>query len=122
MSTYSALIATAQRLIANKGQVVTWRKISSVPSDPAKPWLGDSPSNQDFLVSIVFFTTNNKTLNNNDTLEFVKSSLKGFMGQVEFAPSLKDIIIRNGKELSISSIDIISPNGEKILYDITFNA
>ncbi len=43
------------------------------------------------------------------------------MGQVSFTPTKTDIITRDGVPLDINSIDLLSPNVQKILYTIIFN-
>lgn len=49
-----------------------------------------------------------------------KVSELGYMGAVEFAPNLKDVVVRDGVELSIAYIDKLAPNGQNILYTILF--
>jgi hypothetical protein len=37
-----------------------------------------------------------------------------------FAPDLKDVVIRGDKILRILSFELISPNGENLLYEFDF--
>ncbi|MGH8711235.1 MAG: hypothetical protein ACREVA_07955 [Burkholderiales bacterium] len=124
MGIYDTQIATAKRLIKQKGQIVNWLSIEhGMPDNVTKPW---KPSEEIFicyLVNIVFFPIGlafTEFLHYLKNSEISSSSEQGYMGQVNFEPKLKDIIIRNNEELVISSIDRIAPNGEIILYIIGF--
>ena len=52
--------------------------------------------------------------------EVPTGSVMGLMGAVNFEPSLKDVVIRDGKELRLENIDVLSPNGKTILYTVVF--
>lgn len=52
--------------------------------------------------------------------EVQNGSVMGYMGAVNFEPSLKDVVIRDGKELRLENIDVLSPNGQTILYTVVF--
>lgn len=47
-------------------------------------------------------------------------SLAGLMGNVSFSPDSKDVVIRDGVELRIENLDLLSPNGQKILWTVEF--
>lgn len=123
MSIFDRQVETAQRLIEKNGQLVYWRKASSeVDSNaPWKPTATDLPI--DTPVKIVFLPTGRI---GEELVRFIKGSevttgsVSGLMPAVDFEPSAKDTVIRNGKELRISSVDPLSPNGEIILYTIEF--
>ena len=122
---FDRAIATAQRLIERNGQLVVWRGLTNgAPSDADKPWLpSDSvPVNHDVFICFVpvkdratrqFFAELSGR-------EVVVGSLAGLMGNVTFEPTLKDVVIRDGTELAIDTIDLLSPNGQKVLWTIEF--
>jgi hypothetical protein len=116
-------IATAQRLIANNGQTVQWRQ-SAPTVNAAAPWVPGDNTNTDTDVSICFVpvqsSVTRKFLAAISGTDITVGKLAGLMGNVEFEPSIKDVVIRDGVELAITSIDLLSPNGQKILYTIEF--
>lgn len=124
MARFDRAIATAKRLIAKNGQAVTWRVIDDpTPTDPNKPWEPGPATPDDKDVTICFLPIDRQT---QETFTFLKGvevptgSVMGLMGQVNFEPNLKDVVIRDGKELRIASLDVLSPNGQKILYTVVF--
>ena len=54
-------------------------------------------------------------------IEAVTGKFIGLMGNVPFTPKVSDVVTRNGDKLDIDSIDLLSPNGQKVLYTIIFN-
>jgi hypothetical protein len=127
MGVYDRQIATAQRMIAAKGELCTWRKmIAPVGDDPANPAAG-TPA--DYAVRIVFFPNNQLHLLS--TLSMLKETdipggrFYGLMGAVSFTPELVDTVINSkGKQFSIidtNGIDELAPNGETILYKLRFS-
>lgn len=124
MARFDRQIATAKRLIAKNGEKVKWRVIDDpTPTDPNKPWEPGPATPDDKDVSICFLPIDRQTM---ETFNFIKGtevpkgSVMGLMGQVNFEPNLKDVVIRDGKELRIASLDVLSPNGQKILYTVVF--
>jgi len=126
MARFDRAIATAQRLIAKNGEKVVWRVINDpTPTDPNKPWEpgAATPTNND--VTICFLPVDRQT---QETFNFIKGtevpkgSVMGLMGNVPFEPNLKDVVIRNGVEMRLAYIDVLSPNGQKVLYTMVFQA
>lgn len=126
MGEFDRQIATAQRLIRQKGQAVKWRVITNgAPSDPLKPWKPTQSPTVDYAVSICFLPINKetqRTLMLQAKSEVPTSNLMGLMGAVPFAPDMKDVVLRDGKELRIEAIDTLAPNGQPILYTVYFKA
>lgn len=129
MARFDRMIKTAERLVAKNGQMVTWRQprpAEALP-DAQKPWKPADQGeggNTEYSVMIAFVP---------DTRQFREfqyymrdSELKsgviiGLMaGSVPFAPSNMDVVIRDGVEYRINDIQLISPNGQKILYKVEF--
>lgn len=126
MAQFDRAINTAQRLIAKNGEKVKWRVIEDVtPTDPNKPWEPGPALPEDKDVTICFLPVDRQT---QETFNFIKGtevpkgSVMGLMGNVPFAPNLKDVVIRNGVELRLAYIDVLSPNGQKVLYTMVFQA
>lgn len=124
MARFDRQIKTALRLIAKNGQAVKWRVIDDpTPTDPNKPWEPGPATPDDKDVTICFLPIDRQTM---ETFNFIKGtevtkgSAMGLMGQVNFDPNIKDVVIRDGKELRIASLDVLSPNGQKILYTVVF--
>lgn len=115
-------ISTALRLIKKNGQKVVWRKIEDVKNTD-KPWLPSDAIVTNYDVDICFLPVGREGM---DTMVFFQNteveigSVKGLMGDVDFEPSLKDVVIRGEEELRILSIDLLSPNGQEVLYKIRF--
>lgn len=124
MSEYDRAIATAQRLIAKKGMSVTWKQLTNgTPADPDKPWRPGATEHTDKTVNIVFFPynrENQKFLALLTGTEVPKGEEYGLMGAVDFTPTLKDTIVRNGETLAVETINLLAPAGDPVLYTIGF--
>lgn len=125
MARFDAQVKTALRLIAKNGQLVKWRIVrDAAPVDSSKPW---KPTNQltpvEKDVSICFLTVDRQTY---ETLSYMAGgevpmgAVMGLMGAVDFEPSLKDVVIRDGVELQLFNIQELNPNGQTILYTVIF--
>lgn len=126
MGQFDRQIATALRLIKKNGQAVKWRSIAnSIPTDPDKPWIGSTnPAPVEHDVFICFVPVKDqqwrKFLKYLTNTEVQIGDLAGLMGNVNFEPNPKDVVIRDGVELAINNIDLLSPNGQKILWTLEF--
>ncbi len=123
MGVYDTQIATAKRLIAAKGQLVTWRQLPTTLPDSDKPWQPSADMPNDFDAKIVFITMNRmgrELLRFLSGTEVTTGTVRGLMAASSFEPSTKDVIFRDNKTLRIISIDPLCPNGETILYTIEF--
>lgn len=123
MGQFDRQVATALRLIQKNGQRVIWRQRGEGISDPQAPWLPVSDITVDNTPFICFLPleSGKEFLMSMGKGEAATGAFYGLMGAQSFAPSLKDTVIRDGIELDIDSIDVLSPNGQVILYTIVFN-
>ena len=124
MAQYDRQIATALRLIAKYGQIATWRQIVDGVPDPETPWLPVGSAPVDYSPHICFLPLDRdgkEFLMSIGQTEAVSGSMYGLMGNVAFVPNIRDTVIRDGVSLEIKSIDLLSPNGQKILYTMIFN-
>lgn len=130
MAEYDRAIATSLRLIAKKGVPVIWRKKTVLTPDPSKPWLVEAGPFAEYTPSVVFlpFTISKPSLNSDN--EFVVDATGGeaetgkcygLMGAQGFAPDTADTVIHDSIYFKIEKIDVLAPNGQIILYTITFN-
>uniref|UniRef100_A0AAU6W1F2 Head-tail joining protein n=1 Tax=Pseudomonas phage Pavpe01 TaxID=3138545 RepID=A0AAU6W1F2_9VIRU len=126
MGVYDRQVATAKRLIAKYGELVTWNSYgASVPEDPAEPWNPTDIEPDKHTVRVAFFPTGSSI---SQLIRFMKNgdietgNELGYMAQVPFVPSGKDTLTRtDGSEYRIKNIDPIDPNGEGvILYTVEF--
>lgn len=125
MAQFDRQIATAQRLIKKNGQQITWRKINdATPADPDAPWNGGTQTvveKQPFICFVPAKDSSTRIFMAYLAGTEVKTGrLAGLMGAVDFVPDDKDIVVRDGVELRIDSIDKLSPNGQAVLYMIEF--
>jgi hypothetical protein len=124
MGVFDEEIQLALDLIEENGQFVVWRKLTNgVDPDPEKPWEPGQATYVDNNVSIVFLPVDREgqeSLHYMQNTEIATASLLGLMASVPFEPAEKDIVLRDSKELVIMSIDELSPNGQKILYELRF--
>jgi hypothetical protein len=114
----------AHRLIDKNGQSVIWRCFKDLEKS-SEPWNPGETEYQfeDKPVKIVFFPSSyrdSKTKGFIRNSEQHKSDYVGFMADNGFAPDLKDVVIRGDKILRILSFELISPNGENLLYEFDF--
>lgn len=123
MARFDRQIATALRLIQKNGQLVQWRQPQRT-ADVAEPWKVDATAPIDHDVYICFLPVNKE---NRELVHYLRGSNEiksgsviGLMGNVSFEPDASNFVIRNGKQLAIQSLDLLSPNGQKILYTIEF--
>ncbi len=126
MGVFDRQIQRAKEQIAKKGQAVIWRQLSNgAPVDSSKPWKPSAATSNDNNVRIVFLPLDLETrkfLSYLKGTEVPTGSLGGLMAAVDFDPAIKDVVIRDGRELTVRNFDLISPNGEKVLYILEFDA
>lgn len=126
MGQFDRQIATAQRLIAKYGQAVTWQTVNEgAPANPAQPWKSSAAADTPNDATICFVPVRDndwrKLLAYLKGTEVPSGRLAGLMaGNVSFEPKLKDVVVRDGVTLNVTNIDLISPNGQKILYILEF--
>lgn len=124
MARFDRQIETALRLIKRNGQIVSWSQVVPGAPDPTKPWLPVGTTQTTYTPFICFLPLDRdgkEFLMSVGGAEAVSGAYYGLMGNVGFVPNLKDTVTRDGVKLEIASIDLLSPNGQKILYTIMFN-
>lgn len=126
MTRFDRSIATAERLIAKNGQAIKWVSVvDGVPSDSDKPWKPSEAADieHDAIICFLPITRESKEFiaylrgTNNVPTGYVQGLMKG---NIDFEPKIKDLVKRGDEILRIRSIDLLSPNGQKVLYTVDF--
>lgn len=115
---WAAKQAFAQRMIDKFGQDVTLRRIQPiVPHDPLKPWAGRPSVPVDETVTMVFLQYDQQYV---DGTVIQTGDLQVFMaGEAGIdAPTLKDVVIRNGVKWNIVSCSPFNPAGTDVFYEL----
>lgn len=124
MARFDEEIEMALELIQENGQKVTWVKKVAVPN-PTEPWKPGDAASIEYTPYICFLPLDKEGkefLARLGNTEALSGAYYGLMGNVPFVPDkLRDSVIRDGVTLDIESIDLLSPNGQKVLYTIVFN-
>lgn len=124
MARFDSAIETALRLIQKNGQKVTWQQSLVVVPDATKPWLpaaGTVALHEPFICFLPLDREGKEFLIKLGATEVNVGMFYGLMGNVSFTPDPKDVVTRDGIVLDIAHIDLLSPNGQKVLWTITFN-
>lgn len=133
MTAYSRQLQSARRMIAKKGQAVTWAVFSPGTTDPVvtpgasrfrpKPIAGATPVTHS--VRIVFLPVgrvNYESLSARG-IEVQDGYSLGYMANTPgLTPNLADHVVRGSKRYAIRHIDILAPDGVPLLYTILFAA
>lgn len=122
MARFDRQIQTTVRLIKKNGQKVQWRQIieTEKPSEPWNPSPATAVDNDVYICFLPVDRTTYETLTLRAGTELPKVSELGYMGAANFEPNLKDVVIRDGKEMAILYIDKLAPNSQNILYTVLF--
>lgn len=129
MGEYDRSIAVALKLIKKKGQQIQWIQKSESIIDSAKPWNPSSGVETIYTPRMAFFPFdqgpaprgNREFLSNVGETEAFTGKFYGLMGLVNFVPNPKDVVMRDGVSLEINAIDLLSPNGQTVLWTVIFN-
>lgn len=111
-------IATARRLIKEKGETVTWTQVLSSGFTDNRGWKPSGASNNIFTVDLVFVPSGA----DGEEYKFFDPSRSGgfviaYMPPVSFEPALTDYVTRtDGTVFGIKFLDVIQPSSEIILW------
>jgi hypothetical protein len=123
MARFTRQIETAKRLIKKNGQLVQWRQLQRTDVS-GKPWevTEATPVDVDVYVCFLPVDKDNREFINylRGTNEIKMGAIIGLMGNVSFTPDASDVVIRDGVQLQIAHIDLLSPNGQQVLYTVEF--
>ena len=125
MGQYDRAIATALRMVAQYGMVVTWEKPGPVTGTEANPISGEPVEHS---VSIVFLPSEANGLASMlsaiQGTEVPNGGMVGYMGAVDFVPELTDSVL-GFDDLPLyldpkNGIERLAPSGVPILYILRF--
>jgi hypothetical protein len=123
MGKFDRAVATAQRLISENGQSVLWRQISAGAA-VGTPWGDATVTTIDYTVNMVFFPdtmANHEWLATRPQDGIPRGGVVGLFTTALFIPTVNDVVVRNGKNMTVVSVDQLSPNGQAIYYEVRFN-
>jgi len=126
MARFDRAIATAERLIKRNGQQVTWRSTQRAEV-PGKPWQQGEATDVDRTVSICFLPINQQMKQLwhylRGTNDVPAGNVQGLMaGNIGFEPKSDDVVLRDGETLRIKTIELLAPNGQRVLYTVEFES
>jgi hypothetical protein len=126
MAVFADEIAMATEMIQENGELCQWVSNSNLTPNPSQPWKTTAPSPlpDNPKVYIVFTSPGMKLSSLVHLLQgtsIPEGGPSGLMAQVPFEPAINDEVIRSsGERLTIKDFNIVSPNGEVILYKLDF--
>jgi hypothetical protein len=120
-SKFGTLVNTANRLISNFGQSVTWVRIASVTNSET-PWAPETQTRTEVPVDIAFLPVGvqARAYIQHVVGEVPGGSTLGYMGDVGFQPVRTDVVLRDGIEWRIEKVETIQPDGFPILHIVWF--
>lgn len=120
MGVYDSQIALAERLISEKGKEVQLVRRTVVVPDPSKPWETGTSTEVITNVHAVFLNFNQKDLETQHRMygEIEVGDRKVLIAAAATGGpiSIKDVLRDGATEYTIEYVQVISPNGEDILY------
>jgi hypothetical protein len=126
MGAYDRAIATAQRMIREKGEPCVWAVPGTPTRDPDQPWLESAPGvptqHNVHILMLPKNRQNEQLIRLLSKMEVIGGCMYGIMAYTPgLVPDVTGKVTRkNGKVIGISNIDPLGPNGDDILYTIEF--
>jgi hypothetical protein len=122
MGIFDPQIELAKRQIAAKGELCQWiGAVAPVVLDASKPWVKEPGVAEQHDVRILFTSSGSNSLFKLIAGNVTASKRTALMAPVSFVPTPNDTVVRSdGTKLEIESVDSLAPNGQIILWWITF--
>lgn len=128
---YTRLAASATRMIAQYGQIVTWKQLNEgTPTDTTKPWKEGGFTAVTYNVKMLFLPNNRlffesehliRMDNSRDEFDTqVAGQEQGYLAVQSFTPKVKDVVIRDNKEYRIQSLNLYKPATIVLLWIVEF--
>ena len=119
MADYSEEIALALELIEEFGELSTLvRTVSGTPADPDKPWVPGEPEVTETPVHAVYATESVLRRSSLAKQGEVFVILPAAELDSEPDPSTDQLVRANGARHAIISVDVVSPSGDPIIYEV----
>lgn len=122
MAVYDRMKDAANRLIEKYGKQTYLRQIrDAAPLNSDQPWIpGGNITSVDRPVTIAFLPDKKENRYSqqlgisrmNQTDHMPEGYIVGYMGPVDFTPNLKDLILKDGRYLTIDRLEEVRPNDE----------
>lgn len=118
MARFDSAIALALRLITKNGQAITLRHFTpGAPPDTDKPWVSGEPTPVDQDAVGVFLAYDQKYIDG-ETIRRGDQRVYIAADGVTTDPQLDGTILRGSEVWKIVNVGVLSPNGQKIMYDV----
>lgn len=121
MAKYDRQVATAKKLVRKYGSLETFRQIRD-ETDQEKPWEDGDPLNTDKPVYMVFI---NDSTSISDVFAayfsgttIADGSTVVYIADFGIQPTNKDVLIKDGVEYRIETIDTLKPARQTILHSL----
>lgn len=110
----------SQRLITKNGRLITYRKPSSTPADPTKPWEGNGIDVDVKCVPAVFVEYNSRELTNELIQVGDKKVLIAKLDLPKTTPKTKDILVDGTTLWHVVNVNTLQPGNitETILFTL----
>lgn len=118
MGVFDRQIESAKKLIVKNGQEVIWKRTYQHIANQDEPWKESKGARVEYKVMMAFLPVdykNQQFKRYRFETDIEVGTIAGYMGQVDFEPSLRDVVIRDGKTYVIKNIDPIDPNGQGVI-------
>jgi len=119
---YASIIATAQRLIQDKGAACIWRATTPVIG-PSVPWREAGTATVDyptFVVLLPFDSVARRMFGYGQGSTIPQGVRMGLMpGSTDFVPALRDTVVVGATTYTIGAFDVMNPDADKdIIYTL----
>lgn len=122
MTEYTNIRATAKRLIAKKGRLVTFTKQDRTPLDADRPWLGVGTNDTAITVKAAFIAYEAEDVDGDNIRFSDKRALVSAQAVEEANSSANletfDFVNDGGVKWKIQKVDAINPGDEDIVFDV----
>jgi hypothetical protein len=115
MGVYDRQVASAIRMIKEKGALSVFRSITK----SSNTYEGDELTYTDYAVNIACVPVDRVDHETQMYREFTDIPVGytlGYMGAVDFKPTMKDVVVFGGVTYTIRNIIEYNPNGESIAF------
>lgn len=117
---YQRMTEVAQKLIKLRGAPAILKQIRQEVPDPDRPWDPvPAPTPVELNVVIAFLPVDRyawETMRLRKDTDITEGHLMGYMAGPSPRPNLKDVVIRDGQQLTIDDYVNINPDGRDVIY------
>lgn len=124
MGVYDSQVALALRLIQEKGKAITLQQVNTIVPDDAKPWETSAETPDPIVMRAVFLNFNHQDVETHHRMgdtEIDAGDVKALVAAdpaIAYVPSVGDNITDEETTYSIEWVQVLAPNGQKILFTL----